>query len=139
MKSIKLLLRFPKDMTTKPVSYHLVKDYDLAFNIFKAKIDYDEKGELAIEVTGKEKNIEDGMKFLKEEGIEVTLLSKTIVRDKDLCVDCSLCTSVCPTQALTMGSDEKLQFDGEKCVACQMCVTTCPMNAMSVNYFDENE
>lgn len=137
MKSIKLLLRFPKDMTTKPVSYHLVKDYDLVFNIFKAKIDYDEKGELAIEVTGKEKNIEDGIKFLEAEGVEVTSLSKTIIHDEDLCVNCGLCTSVCPTQALTMNEDDLLTFDGEKCVACQMCVTTCPMRAMIVNYFDE--
>ncbi len=137
MKSTKLLLRFPKDITTKPVSYHLVKDYDLVFNIFKANIDYDEKGELAIEVTGTEKHIEDGIKFLKEEGVEVTPLSKTIIHDEDLCVDCGLCTSVCPTQALSMDDADKLVFDGEKCVACQMCVTTCPMNAMSVNYFDE--
>ena len=117
MKSVKLLLIFPKDITTKPVSYHLVKDYDLAFNIFKAQIDYDEKGELAIEVTGLEENIEKGIAFLEEEGVEVTLLSKTIQHDEDLCVDCGLCTSVCPTQALTMSKDAKLVFDNEKCVA----------------------
>lgn len=137
MKSVKLLLRFPKDITTRPISYHLVKDYDLVFNIFKAQIDYDEKGELAIEVTGLEKNIEDGIVFLKNEGVEVTLLSKTIKLDEDLCVNCGLCTSVCPTQALTIGGDDTLVFDSEKCVACQMCVTCCPMRAMSVNYFDD--
>jgi len=137
MKSIKLLLRFPKNITTRPISYHLVKDYDLVFNIFKAKIDYDEKGELAIEVTGLEKNIENGIEFLKKEGVEVTLLSKTILHDEGLCVNCGLCTSVCPTQALTISEDDMLIFEREKCVACQMCVTTCPMNAMSVNYFDD--
>lgn len=137
MKSVKLLLRFPKDITTRPISYHLVKDYDLVFNIFKAQIDFDEKGELAIEVTGLEENIENGIKFLKEEGVEVTLLSKTINLDEDLCVNCGLCTSVCPTQALTMSYEDKLVFDSEKCVACQMCVTCCPMRAMSVNYFDK--
>jgi ferredoxin len=137
MKSVKLLLRFPKDITTRPISYHLVKDYDLVFNIFKAQIDYDEKGELAIEVTGLEKNIESGIDFLKNEGVEVTLLSKTIALNEDLCVNCGLCTSVCPTQALTMSDEDKLVFDSEKCVACQMCVTTCPMRAMSVNYFDQ--
>lgn len=137
MKSIKLLLRFPKNITTRPISYHLVKDYDLVFNIFKAQIDYDEKGELAIEVTGLEKNIENGIEFLKNEGVEVTLLSKTIIHDEDLCVNCGLCTSVCPTQALAMSEDDMLIFEREKCVACQMCVTTCPMNAMSVNYFDD--
>ena len=131
------MLRFPKNITTRPISYHLVKDYDLIFNIFKAQIDYDEKGELAIEVTGLEKNIEDGIQFLKDEGVEVTLLSKNIHHNEDLCVNCGLCTSVCPTQALTMSGEDTLVFDSEKCVACQMCVTTCPMKAMSVNYFDE--
>jgi ferredoxin len=136
MKSVKLLLRFPKDITTRPISYHLVKDYDLVFNIFKAKIDIDEKGELAIELTGLEKNIEDGIEFLKKEGVEVTLLSKTIELDEELCVNCGLCTSVCPTQALYMNGEDMLVFENEKCVACQMCVTCCPMRAMSVNYFD---
>ncbi len=137
MKSIKLMLIFPKDITTRPISYHLVKEYDLVFNIFKAQIDYDEKGELAIEVTGTEENIENGIKFLEDEGVEVTLLSKSIMHDEDLCINCGLCTSVCPTNALFMAKDEMLEFDREKCVACQMCVTTCPMRAMSVNYFDE--
>ena len=137
MKSVKLLLRFPVDKITKPVSYHLVKDYDLVFNIFKAQIDYDEKGELAIEVSGLDKNIEQGIAFLKGEGIDVKLLSKSIIHLEDLCVDCGLCTSVCPTQALILDTRDMLVFDDEKCVACQMCVTTCPMNAMAVNYFDE--
>ena len=137
MKSMKLMLIFPKDITTRPLSYHLVKDYDLVFNIFKAQIDYDEKGELAIEVTGTEENIEKGIKFLEDEGVEVTLLSKSITHDEDLCINCGLCTSVCPTEALSITDDDMLEFDREKCVACQMCVTTCPMRAMSVNYFDE--
>ncbi len=137
MKSVKLLLIFPKDITTRPISYHLVKDYDLVFNIFKAQIDYDEKGELAIEVTGLEENIEKGIEFLKEEGVEVTLLSKSIKHSEELCVNCGLCTSVCPTEALTMGADDMLVFEDEKCVACQMCVTACPMNAMSVNFLNE--
>ena len=137
MKSMKLMLIFPKDITTRPLSYHLVKDYDLVFNIFKAQIDYDEKGELAIEVTGTEENIEKGIKFLEDEGVEVTLLSKSIMHDEDLCINCGLCTSVCPTAALSITDDDMLEFDREKCVACQMCVTTCPMRAMSVNYFDE--
>ena len=127
MKSIKLMLIFPKDITTRPLSYHLVKDYDLVFNIFKAQIDYDEKGELAIEVTGTEENIEKGIKFLEDEGVEVTLLSKSIMHDEDLCVNCGLCTSVCPTSALSMNEQDMLEFDRERCVACQMCVTTCPM------------
>lgn len=137
MKSMKLMLIFPKDITTRPISYHLVKDYDLVFNIFKAQIDYDEKGELAIEVTGTEENIENGIKFLEDEGVEVTLLSKSIMHDEDLCINCGLCTSVCPTDALSITDDDMLEFDREKCVACQMCVTACPMRAMSVNYFDE--
>ena len=137
MKSIKLMLIFPKDITTRPISYHLVKDYDLVFNIFKAQIDYDEKGELAIEVTGTEENIEKGIKFLEDEGVEVTLLSKSIMHDEELCINCGLCTSVCPTEALSMTKEDMLEFDREKCVACQMCVTVCPMRAMSVNYFDE--
>lgn len=34
----KLKLTFPAQTATKPLSYHLVKDYDLTFNIFQARI-----------------------------------------------------------------------------------------------------
>lgn len=137
MKSVKLLIRFPADKSTKPITYHLVKDYDLIFNIFKAQIDAGEKGEMALEISGFEKNIDKGIQFLQDEGIEVSLLSKTIVLDEEKCVDCGLCTSVCPTDALNLGKDDLLVFDNEKCVACQMCVITCPMKAMLIHYTDE--
>ncbi len=137
MKSVKLLLRFPADKTTRPISYHLVKDYDLVFNIYKARIDTGERGEMALEISGLEENIENGIKFLKDEGVDVTLLSKSISKDEVLCIDCGLCTSICPTQALHLSSDDMLIFDKEKCVACGMCVITCPMKAMSMLYIDE--
>ncbi|MCK5129698.1 MAG: 4Fe-4S binding protein [Clostridiales bacterium] len=137
MKSVKLLIRFPADKSTTPLTYHLVKDYDLVFNIFKAQIDAGEKGEMALEISGTEDQLDKGLQFLEDEGIEVSLLSKVIVLDEDRCVDCGLCTSVCPTEALKLGEDDLLNFDNEKCVACQMCVITCPMKAMLIHYTDE--
>lgn len=136
MKSVKLLLRFPADKTTKPLSYHLVKDFDLVFNIYMAQINPGEKGKLALEISGNDDNIKNGIEFLESEGIEVTLLSKSILNDEDLCINCGLCTSVCTTQALKM-VDDMLNFEKEKCVACGLCVTTCPVNAMVLHYSDE--
>lgn len=136
MKSVKLLLRFPAEKTTKPLSYHLVKDYDLVFNIFSAQIHPGERGELAIELSGQEDNIDKGIKFMEDEGVEITLLSKSVSHDDNLCISCGLCTSVCPTEALTL-VDDNLVFDSEKCVVCQMCVITCPLRAMSIHYTDE--
>ena len=48
----KVLLLFPKSETEKPIVYHLVKDYDLEVNIFRAKVTADEFGYLVLDLTG---------------------------------------------------------------------------------------
>ena len=37
-KKIKVTLYFPANKVTKPITYHLVKDYDLKVNILNADI-----------------------------------------------------------------------------------------------------
>ena len=54
----KLFLHFPKCETEKPIVYHLVKDYHLIINIFRAKVTADEEGYLVLDVTGEEACIE---------------------------------------------------------------------------------
>ena len=48
----KLMLYFPECETEKPIVYHLVKDYDLVVNIFRAIVTPEEEGFLVLDVTG---------------------------------------------------------------------------------------
>ena len=134
MKSIKVLLRFPADKATKPVSYHLVKDFDLVFNIFQAHVAEGRRGELAMEITGEQDNIDRGLQYLRDEGIEVIILSRSIMWDSDACVHCGACTAVCPTDALTLDEQDMLQFEQEKCIVCELCIKACPMSVLYLNH-----
>lgn len=136
MPKRRIVLTFPPEMTEQPLTYHLVKDYDLSINILKAKITPGEEGKLVLEIAnGSEKNIEDGIKYLLSLGVQIEPVSKEIVLDEALCVHCGSCTSVCRSGALSMQSPEwKLTFDKEQCIVCEMCVRACPMQIIKVSF-----
>ena len=45
-----------------------------------------------------------------------------------VCINCGLCGSKCPAQALTM-EEGLVTFHPEKCVSCDTCIHTCPHDA----------
>ena len=61
----KLMLWFPKCECEKPIVYHLVRDYDLLVNVFRARVTPEEEGYLALDVTGTEANIERAMEYIR--------------------------------------------------------------------------
>ncbi|MCK5567508.1 MAG: (Fe-S)-binding protein, partial [Actinomycetia bacterium] len=44
----KLVLSFPEKVVTKPITYKLVKEFDLVFNILRAEITSDMEGKMLI-------------------------------------------------------------------------------------------
>ena len=132
-KKKKLLLRFPKQAVNEPVVYLLIKDFNLVVNIFKAKVNPNEEGELGIEVEGDSADFDNAIDFLKKKNISCEPLSKEIFLDDSSCTHCSACTSVCPTGALSLDrKTRKVNFVKEKCIACELCVNACPFKAISV-------
>lgn len=134
MKKMKLLLRFPSERTGKPVSSHLIRDFNLDFNILSAHINPGMTGELTLELIGEDINLDAGVQFLKDEGVSVTMLSRTIEWDGEKCTHCGACTAVCPSGALSLDGKAELTFDQDKCLVCELCVAACPLNVMAVNY-----
>lgn len=133
MAAKKILLRFSSELISKPIVYRLIRDYDLVFNILKATIRPDEEGEMVLEISGDGKNYNKGIDFLKESGVEVLDTEKKITKEEERCYQCSACTGVCPSGAISI--DRKtmwVSFDPEKCIVCELCVGTCPSKAMQV-------
>ncbi len=133
MAAKKVLLRFSSNLISKPIVYRLIKDFDLTFNILKATIRPDEAGEMVLEISGDGKKYKKGIAFLKESGVEVLDTEKKIIKDEERCYQCSACTGVCPSGAISI--DRKtmwVSFDPEKCIVCELCVGTCPSKAMQV-------
>jgi ferredoxin len=134
MKKMKLLLRFPSERAGKPVSSHLIRDYNLDLNILSAHINPGMTGELTIELIGEDKDLDAGVQFLKDEGVSVTMLSRSIEWDGEKCTHCGACTAVCPSGALSLDANAELTFDQDKCLVCELCVAACPLKVMAVNY-----
>lgn len=126
-----LILRFPKTEVEKPIVCHLVKDYDLTFNILNAAVLPRKEGIMVLELIGTRKNFKDGINYLKNQGVHVESASQEIKRIKKKCTHCGACTAVCPTGALSIQRPEMMvEFDHKKCSVCELCVPTCPTRAM---------
>ncbi len=129
----KVLLLFPKSETEKPIVYHLVKDYDLVVNIFRAKVTPDEFGYLVLDLTGTEENIHNGLDFVRSFNVEINEADRGIRWDKDACTQCGNCLAHCPTAALYIAdrNTRRIDYDGDKCIQCLSCIENCPFGACS--------
>ena len=134
----KLLLYFPTSETDKPIVYHLVKDYDLIINIYRAKVTPEEYGYLALEVSGTEENIEKGIEYARTFNVKINDADKGLKWDESRCTSCGNCLTHCPTNALfvTDVKSRKVSFDSNLCIDCLSCIKNCPFGACSSIFED---
>ncbi len=133
MAKRKLVLTFSEDIVTQPITYKLVKDFELAFNILRAEVTPNMEGKILLELNGDSKKIGEGIKYLEQSGVTIQEAAKDIIVDKIDCIHCGLCTSLCITQALTLDPEtRKLEFDKEKCILCGLCSNSCPIDAIKL-------
>lgn len=135
MISKRIVLHFPHRLAGQPIVYRLVKDYDLEFNILKAYIIPEEEGLLVLELSGEDKDYEQGIQYLREIGVKLQPLSQDIVRNDSRCSHCSVCVPVCPANAFVVEPPTReVHFHEDKCIACGICVGACPLGAMEVRF-----
>jgi dissimilatory sulfite reductase (desulfoviridin) alpha/beta subunit len=48
--------------------------------------------------------------------------------NKDACISCGLCVSICPAQAIEQ-KDKDFVLDIDKCLLCGLCINNCPSSA----------
>jgi len=130
----KIVIRYPAEIVDQPIVYRLVKDYDLAFNILKARVFPRREGLLVLELQGTRENFDKGVAYLKGQGLKVEPLSKSVTQNLEKCVHCGACLAFCPVTALNIEKGSmKVVFDAEKCTGCEICVTACPPRAMEID------
>ncbi len=131
----RVTLTFPQDTVHMPVTYRLVKDFNIAANIIRAQVAPNQVGKLVVELQGDIDAIEASIDWMKSKGILVSLASREIMINEDICVDCGLCTGVCPTGALSLDLDSfRLKFARQRCVVCEQCLPACPVQAIATNF-----
>jgi ferredoxin len=130
----RVTLIFPKRSVQMPVTYRLAKDFNVAANIFRAQITPNQVGMLVVELSGDIDQLDAALEWMRSQDIGISPASREIVIDEDLCVDCGLCTGVCPTEALSLDPQTfRLNFTRSRCVVCEQCIPTCPVQAISTN------
>lgn len=133
MAKKRLVLSFPPDLIDQPITYQLIKKYDLMVNILSARITPREQGRLIMELSGKKKDLEAGLRFIEELGVTVQPIAQDVRWHEDRCIECTACTSVCPTGALSVSRPEmRVSFNHEKCIVCELCIPACPYKAMEI-------
>jgi formate hydrogenlyase subunit 6/NADH:ubiquinone oxidoreductase subunit I len=57
-----------------------------------------------------------------------------IVYDKEKCIGCKLCLTVCPSEAIVFKDEEKkIRIYLARCTFCAQCNDICPVNCLSMS------
>ena len=131
----RVTLSFPRRVIQMPITYRLAKDFNVAANIIRAQVAPNQVGKLVLELSGDIDQLEAAIEWMRSQEINVSLASREIVINEESCVDCGLCTGVCPTEALILDPETfKLNFRRSRCVVCEQCIPACPVQAISTNF-----
>jgi len=71
-------LTFPQNLIKEPVIFTMAKKYDIIPNIRRAKVTAT-FGEMILELEGGEENIEKGIEFIRQQGVDVELVEGDIL------------------------------------------------------------
>ena len=133
MVTKRLVLNFPPHLIDQPLTYQLITQYQLKVNILRARITPRERGRLVVEVSGTKKNLDAALKFVAQLGVEAESLAQDVQWRQEQCIECTACTSICPTGALSVTRPEmRVIFNHDKCIACELCVPTCAYGAVEI-------
>ncbi len=130
----RVTLTFPRKSVQMPITYRLAKDFNVAANIIRAHVAPNQIGTLVVELSGDIDQLEAAIDWMQSQNVKVSLERREILIDEAICVDCGLCTGVCPTQALTLDPETfYLTFTRSRCIVCEQCISACPVQAISTN------
>jgi len=71
-------LTFPPHLIKEPVLFTMAKKFDVMPNIRRARVT-ETVGEMILELEGEEKNLDDGLQSLTEQGVKVELVEGDII------------------------------------------------------------
>ncbi len=133
MAKRRLVLTFPPELVEEPITYRLIKDYDLVVNILRAKISPEEEGRLMIELSGEKNALKRGMDYLNGLKVNIQSLDRDIRWLQEKCTHCTVCVPLCPTKAIVVDpSSMKISLKKDKSIVCGACIPACPYQAIEI-------
>ena len=135
MAKKKVIFSFPPSLIEEPVTYLLVKDFDLQVNILRATVRPRERGRMVVELEGDKQNLDRAFAFLEDRGVQLDPLVQEMRHNQDRCVSCTACTALCPTGALSVDAQTReLVFEAGKCIICEACIPACSYAALESQF-----
>ena len=129
----RITLHFPREAVHQPITYRLAVEFDIAAKILRAQIAPNQSGTMVVELSGDIDDLDAAEQWLEGQGLGLNRASGEIAIDPQRCVDCGICTSVCPSGALSCTSPEwRLTFNAQRCLVCEQCIPSCPFEAIAL-------
>ncbi len=129
----RLTLHFPREVVHQPITYRLAVDFDIAAKILRAQIAPNQSGTMVVELSGDIDELEAASSWLESQGLSLNGAPGEIAIDRQRCVDCGICSSVCPSGALSFTAPAwRLQFEASRCLVCEQCIPSCPVEAIEL-------
>jgi NAD-dependent dihydropyrimidine dehydrogenase PreA subunit len=124
----KIILKFSDKQVDQPITSKIIIDLKVPLNILNANVT-PQGGEILAEVPIE--YVDRVVQAYEEKNVVVTI-QKGIEIDDEKCIDCGVCYSICPVDAIHFKADYSIMFDEENCISCGLCVDTCPTRAIKV-------
>lgn len=129
----RLTLYFPREAVHQPITYRLAVDFDVAAKILRAQIAPNQSGTMVVELSGDIDELDAAEVWLERQGLGLKRAPGEIRVDPGLCVDCGLCSGVCPSGALRFDPEsQRLQLQAQRCLVCEQCIPSCPLEAITL-------
>ena len=129
----RLTLHFPREAVHQPITYRLAVEFNIAAKILRAQIAPNQSGTMVVELSGDIDELDAAEVWLERQGLGLDRSLGEIRIDPQRCVDCGICSSVCPSGALRFQhADQRLNFAASLCLVCEQCLPSCPLEAISL-------
>jgi ferredoxin len=129
----RITLHFPREAVHQPITYRLAVDFDIAAKILRAQIAPSQSGTMVVELSGDIDDLEAAEQWLLSQGLGLNRAPGDIRIDRERCVDCGICSSLCPSGALTCTAPSwQLHYDAQRCLVCEQCIPACPFEAIAL-------
>ena len=126
---MKIRIAFDRSTVQEPIIAKIIIETKIPANVEQAMIDGEEGWAL---LTLDDKDGKVFLDALEKQGVHAHVQKNAIIHNREECVDCGLCISLCQKHVFSFDEDWGLEVDADRCVLCGRCAEFCPQRALSI-------